>query len=206
MADTAPVMIWLAGKDSLCTYVNQKWLTFTGRTMEEELGEGWAEGIHPDDQDRCLEIYTTSAEERKPFEMEYRLRRADGEYRWVLDCGAPRLSSNGDFLGYIGSCLDITERTESEAALRNAHEELGHLKNQLEAENIYLQQELRQDQTFGEIIGQSDPIKYVLSKITQVVPTDSTVLISGETGTGKELVARAIHAAGCEKGSPADKG
>jgi PAS domain S-box-containing protein len=195
MADTAPVMIWISGDDRLCTYFNQQWLDFTGRTMQQELGNGWAEGVHPDDRARCREIYTTSFNDRKRFAMEYRIRHADGEYRWVLDCGTPRFSSEGEFLGYIGSGVDITERKELEEERRKALEELNQLKNQLEAENIYLQQELEVDQSLGEIVGQSDALKYVRFKINQVAPTDSTVLIMGETGTGKELVARAIHRA-----------
>src|ERR1044072_8315252 len=134
--------------------------------------------------------------------MEYRLRRYDGEYRWILDCGVPRFKNDGEFLGYIGSCVDITEGKESEVALQTAHEELHQLKNQLEAENISLQQELQLDEKFGEIVGQSDAIKYVLFKINQVAPTDSTVLITGETGTGKELAARAIHGASSRKDRP----
>jgi PAS domain S-box-containing protein len=202
MADTAPMMIWVAGTDKLRTYFNKLWLDFTGRRMEEEVDTGWAEGIHPDDYARVLEIYNSSFDRKEPFKMEYLLRRADGEYRWVLDSGAPRFSSQKDFLGYIGSCIDITDRRESEEELRRAHDELEQLKNQLEAENIYLQQELQLDQNFGEIVGQSDPIKYVLSKIAQVASTDATVLISGETGTGKELVARAIHGLGARKDRP----
>jgi transcriptional regulator with GAF, ATPase, and Fis domain len=130
------------------------------------------------------------------------VRRYDGEYRWVYDTGIPRFSSEGTFLGYIGSAIDITERKESEVALQTAHEELHQLKNQLEAENISLQQELQLDEKFGEIVGQSDAIKYVLFKINQVAPTDSTVLITGETGTGKELAARAIHGASSRKDRP----
>ncbi len=202
MADTAPVMIWIVGPDRQCTYVNKRVLDFTGRTAEAEMGDGWTEGIHPDDYEGCMEIYESSFAERQPFEMEYRLRRHDGEYRWVYATGIPRFSSDGTFLGYIGSCIDITERKESEVALQTAHEELHQLKNQLEAENIYLQQELQRDEKFGEIVGQSDAIKYVLFKITQVAPTDSTVLITGETGTGKELVARAIHGASPRKDRP----
>lgn len=208
MADTAPVMIWVSGQWKGCTYFNKQWLDFTGRELEQELGSGWTEGVHPHDYEHCMEIYNKSFDERIPFEIEYRLRRSDGEYRWIIDSGAPRFSSDGAFLGYIGSCIDITERKESEVELRQAHEDLNRLKNQLEAENIYLQQELQLeqslqlDQSFGELIGQSDAIKSVLLKANQVAPTDSTVLITGETGTGKELVARAIHGASSRKDHP----
>jgi PAS domain S-box-containing protein len=202
MADTAPVMIWMAGPDKLCNYFNQQWLNFTGRTIQQEGGNGWTEGIHRDDLARCLETFTTSFGARQTFEMEYRMRRADGEYRWILDCGTPRFSATGEFLGYIGSCLDITVRRESEVALRVAHEEVSRLKNQLQEENIYLQEEINLEHNFGEIIGRSDALKYVLFKIEQVAPTDSTVLITGETGTGKELVARAIHDASTRRDRP----
>ena len=202
LADTTPVMIWIVDPDSECTYVNKRFLDFTGRSREQELGQGWMQGIHPDDHDTTRETYTTRFNQRQPLEMEYRLHRHDGEYRWILDCGVPRFSSDGVFLGYTGSCLDITERKASEVALKTAHEELHQLKNQLEAENIYLQQELQLDHKFVEIVGQSDAIKYVLFKINQVAPTDSTVLITGETGTGKELVARAIHSASHRKDRP----
>ena len=202
MADIAPIMIWITGEDKKCTYLNKKWLDFTGRSLEEELGYGWSEGVHPEDSSRCLEIYQKSFDERKPFEMEYRIRRHDGEYRWIYDAGTPLFSPDQVLLGYIGSALDITERKTSEVELHQAHKELQQLKNQLEAENIYLQQELQLDHTFGEIVGQSDAIKYVLFKVTQVAPTDTTVLITGETGTGKELVARAIHGASSRKDRP----
>ncbi|HEX9996293.1 MAG TPA: PAS domain S-box protein, partial [Abditibacterium sp.] len=109
MADTAPVLIWLSGTDGLCFFFNKTWLDFTGRTLEEEFGNGWADGVHPDDLERCLHIYSSHFNARQPFEMEYRLRRFDGEYRWLLDRGAPRWTANGDFAGFIGSCIDITE-------------------------------------------------------------------------------------------------
>src|SRR5215213_2788195 len=202
LADSAPAMIWLADPENRCTYVNKQWLDFTGRTADEELGAGWMRSVHPEDYDACLVSLESSFDARRRFELEFRLRRHDGEYRWLYSSGIPRFSSDDAFLGYIGSSIDITERKASEVALRAAHEELHQLKNQLEAENIYLQQELQRDEKFGEIVGQSDAIKYVLFKITQVAPTDSTVLIAGETGTGKELVARAIHGASSRKERP----
>lgn len=202
MADTAPVMIWVTGPDQRCTYVNKQWLDFTGRTLEEELGDGWAMGVHPDDYDARVEPTLRNLDKTLPFEMEYRLRRNDGEYRWVYDTGKPRFAADGTFLGYIGCSIDITERKEAEVALQTAHHELHQIKNQLEAENISLQQELQLDEKFGEIVGQSDAIKYVLFRINQVAPTDSTVLITGDTGTGKELAARAIHGASPRKDRP----
>ncbi len=202
MADIAPVMIWISDEHRKGTYFNKQWLDFTGRTFEQELGDGWTEGIHPEDYNRTLEICSKSVNDRKSFEMEFRIRRSDGEYRWIYDTGTPLFSPDQKFLGYIGSAIDITERKESEVKLHQAHEELQQLKNQLEAENVYLQQELQLDPTFGEIVGQSDAIKYVLFKLTQVAPTDTTVLITGETGTGKELVARAIHGASSRKDRP----
>jgi diguanylate cyclase (GGDEF)-like protein/PAS domain S-box-containing protein len=117
MADTAPVLIWISGTDKRCSYFNQVWLDFTGRTLAQELGNGWTEGVHPDDYDYCLNTYMTAFEARQPFQMDYRLRRFDGTYRWIVDIGRPRFLPNGEFLGYIGSCIDITDRRHMEQAL-----------------------------------------------------------------------------------------
>jgi PAS domain S-box-containing protein len=130
VANTAPVMIWMAGTDRLCTYLNQPWLEFTGRPLEAELGNGWVEGVHNEDVKRCLETYTQAFDQRQAFSMEYRVRRNDGEYRWIFDIGVPRFSRDNSFAGYIGSCLDITDRKLAEEALASvgsrlieAHEE-----------------------------------------------------------------------------------
>jgi PAS domain S-box-containing protein len=130
VANTAPVLIWMSGPDRLCTYFNQPWLQFTGRPIEAELGEGWAEGVHPEDLSGCLDVYTRAFDLHESFEMQYRLRRHDGEYRWLFDRGVPRLHADGSFAGYIGSCLDITDRKLAEESLADmgrrlieAHEE-----------------------------------------------------------------------------------
>ncbi len=114
MSDSAPVLMWMAGVDKLFTYFNQSWLEFTGRTADQEIGSGWFEGVHPDDTQRCMETYTTAFDRRERFMMEYRLRAADGSYRWLLDVGVPRFAADSTFEGYIGSCLDITERKRDE--------------------------------------------------------------------------------------------
>lgn len=110
LADTAPVLIWTSGVDALCDFCNKTWLDFTGRRMEQELGNGWRDGVHPDDRAGCLDTYLGAFKERRPFRMEFRLRRADGEHRWLLDTGVPRFTPGGEFIGYIGSCIDITEQ------------------------------------------------------------------------------------------------
>ncbi|HSG22176.1 MAG TPA: PAS domain S-box protein, partial [Azonexus sp.] len=117
LADAAPVFIWMAGPDKVCSWFNQQWLNFTGRSMAQELNNGWAEAVHPDDIEHCLEIYESSFDRRESFTMDYRLRSASGEYRWLSDKAAPYYSPDGQFLGYIGTCTDITERQLAEDAL-----------------------------------------------------------------------------------------
>ena len=122
VADAAPVLIWMSGADKLCTFFNEAWLKFTGHRLEQEMGNGWAKGVHPDDLQRCLKIYTEAFDARQRFVMQYRLRRHDGEYRWVSDNGVPCYDAQKNFAGYIGSCLDITELLRKEEALREFEE------------------------------------------------------------------------------------
>ena len=119
VADAAPALIWLSGTDKLCHWFNQPWLAFTGRSMALEVGNGWVDGVHPDDVERCFQTYSDAFDSRKPFSMEYRLRRHDGEFRWLIDNGVPRYGSGGEFDGYIGSCIDVTDYKNAEAALRD---------------------------------------------------------------------------------------
>ena len=112
LVDHSPVLVWRAGLDAGCDYFNETWLAFTGRTLEQELGDGWTEGVHPDDFERCLETYQRSFHARRAFEMEYRLRRHDGVYRYLFDRGVPFHDEAGAFAGFIGSCVDVHERVE----------------------------------------------------------------------------------------------
>ncbi|HET7873492.1 MAG TPA: PAS domain S-box protein, partial [Terriglobales bacterium] len=142
VANSAPVMIWMSGTDKLCSYFNRPWLEFTGRALEQELANGWAEGVHPEDLDRCLETYVQSFDSRQPFSMEYRLRRHDGEYRWVMDNGAPRFTADGSFSGYIGTCIDVTQHKLAEEALSGLSRKLMEAH---EDERAWIARELHDD-------------------------------------------------------------
>jgi PAS domain S-box-containing protein len=142
VANTAPVMIWMSGPDKLCNYFNQPWLEFTGRPLEAELGNGWAEGVHPEDFKSCMDTYVKAFDRHESFQMPYRLRRHDGEYRWISDIGVPRSNPDGSFAGYIGSCIDITD-------LKLAEEVLAEMGRRLleahEEERTWIARELHDD-------------------------------------------------------------
>jgi PAS domain S-box-containing protein len=142
MADTAPVLIWRSGADTGCDFFNKPWLDFRGRRLEQEQGSGWTEGVHPDDRAGCLATYVEAFEARKPFRMEYRLRRADDEYRWVLDIGVPRYADGGQFTGYIGSAVDITDRKQIE---EQNHDLAGRLIAVQEQERTRIARDLHDD-------------------------------------------------------------
>jgi len=142
VANTAPVMIWMSGTDKLCTYVNQPWLGFTGRPLEAEMGNGWVENVHPEDLNRCMHTYTQAFDRREPFQMEYRLRRHDGEYRWLSDTGVPRFNPDHSFAGYIGSSTDVTERKLAEESLADVGRKLIEAHEQ---ERTWIARELHDD-------------------------------------------------------------
>ena len=130
ITDASPVMVWMAGTDKRCYYFNKGWLDFVGRTLEQELGNGWAENLHPEDFDRCLQIYVSNFDARRPFEMEYRMRHHTGQYRWILDRGVPRYAPDGTFEGYVGGCLDIHYQKEAAEKVRVADETVRLMKIQ----------------------------------------------------------------------------
>jgi diguanylate cyclase (GGDEF)-like protein/PAS domain S-box-containing protein len=117
LANAAPTLIWIADTDKLCNWFNDTWLAYTGRSMEQEFGNGWTESVHPDDFDHCIEIYVSHFDARQSFQMEYRLRAHDGEYHWFIDVGRPRFDGQGEFVGYIGMLTDISERKAIEVEL-----------------------------------------------------------------------------------------
>jgi PAS domain S-box-containing protein len=132
----------MSGTDKLCTYCSEPWLEFTGRSLEAEMGNGWTEGIHPDDLKESMATYVDSFDRRVPFQMQYRFRRHDGEYRWVFDTGVPRLDGEGSFVGYIGSCIDITDRMRAEEALKSLS---GRLIKAQEEERSRIAREIHDD-------------------------------------------------------------
>lgn len=123
LVEHSPVMLWRAGLDAKCDYFNDRWLAYTGRTLEQEKGDGWVEGVHADDLQRCVDHYLEHFHRREPFEMEYRLRRHDGVYRWIFDRGVPYTHDDGQFAGFIGSCVDVDERRRAQAARDKQKEE-----------------------------------------------------------------------------------
>lgn len=129
LVDQAPVMLWRADITMGCDYFNDRWLAFTGRPAEEQIGRGWSQCVHPADLNRCLQVYETAFNQRQAFEMEYRLRRNDGVYRWILDRGVPFWDEDGHFAGFIGGCIDVTERVEAKQALIETQKaEIDHLR------------------------------------------------------------------------------
>jgi PAS domain S-box-containing protein len=158
MADTAPVFIWISSAEGQCEFVNKAWLDFSGRALERELGAGFAEGFHPDDRARSLADFANAIAARESFRAEYRMRRADGEYRWILNTGAPRFDSAGQFAGHIGSGLDVTEARQDREALRAAHDELATRVAERTAELLRANQALRQSEQHYQVLTNLAPV------------------------------------------------
>jgi formate hydrogenlyase transcriptional activator len=192
IADQTQMMIWTSGPDKRPTWFNRQWLEFVGHALDEEIRSGRTASVHPDDLASWVETYETSFDGRRPFTMEYRLRRCDGEWRWVLDNGAPNFAGD-EFAGYVGTCLDITEHKAS-------LEEVVRLRDELHRENVTLKREVKERRGFDTIVGESEAIRSVLAEVERVAATDATVLLLGETGTGKELFATRTHELSARRG------
>lgn len=141
--DDFPALIWLAGIDSKCWYFNKKWLEFRGKSLEDEYGEGWVKGVHKEDLEFCVQYYLKNFEKRQQFQMEYRLQRADGEYRWILDMGIPFYNIEGEFMGYIGSCYDITDEKDRVKELEKSRREAMEMFQQRTKLLSYVSHELK---------------------------------------------------------------
>ncbi|MEY3866458.1 MAG: hypothetical protein RLZZ338_349 [Cyanobacteriota bacterium] len=191
MADSAPVLIWVADIDSFCTFFNHSWLEFTGRSLSQELGNGWLESVHPEDVELCRNSYLSAFVKRTRFQVEYRLRRGDNEYRWMLNTGIPRFSSEGIFAGYIGSCIDITDRKRAEKIIADYYQILENKVYERTAElaetNALLEREinerkqtekvLRQERDFSQTLIQTSPAFFVaLDAFGQVLMINKSML------------------------------
>lgn len=156
MADTAPVMIWIADPDHQCTWFNAGWLTFRGRTMEQDAGTGWLDGVHPEDREQCWKVFSESIDTRSSFQTEFRLRTHNGPYHWVIDSGIPRFSESGDYLGHIGSCIDINDRKGVEQEREAALAALARINEELKQFNYVashdLQEPLRTVTTYSQLL------------------------------------------------------
>ncbi len=184
--ETIPAFVWTAGPDGALEFLTERWFQRTRHNREEVVGWKWTSMIHPDDRDRVVQKWREAIDSGRPLDLEMRGSDAEGKYRWFLTRAVPLRSQTGAVIRWYGTLTDIDDR-------KRAEQELHDLKEQLHKENIALRDEITQTSMFEEIVGSSAPLRRLLVLVAKVASTDSTVLITGETGTGKELIARAIH-------------
>jgi PAS domain S-box-containing protein len=193
LVDATPALIYTARSDGYIDFLNQGWLNYLGLPLEEVCGWQWTRVFHPDDVEKCLGTWRAALASGEPAMCEGRVRRADGEYRTMLHRKVPLHDQNGNVVKWYGASADIEDLRRGQDELQKALDEIETLKDRLYQENIALKEEIDKTSMFEEIVGESAALRAVLARVAKVAPTDSTVLITGETGTGKELVARAIH-------------
>ena len=191
--ETIPAFIGTTLPDGSNDFISQSWLDYLGISKEEWLNWGWTNITHPDDVDEALAKFKVALAAGEPVEHERRIRHADGTYRWILSRIVPLRDEKGNIVKWYATNFDIDDRKRAEDHLHAALAEIKKLQDQLYKENIALREEVDKASMFEEIVGASPALKAVLARVAKVAPTDSTVFITGETGTGKELIARAIH-------------
>ena len=191
--DTIPAYVFSALPDGSFDFASQNWFDYSGLSPEEVYGWDWTDVVHPEDRDRAVEKWRESLATGEPRENEHRIRQANGEYRWFLARNSALRDEKGNIVKWYIVLVDIENQKRTEARLLQALDEIKKLQDQLSKENIVLREEVDRTSMFEEIVGASPALKAVLARIDKVAPTDSIVFITGETGTGKELVARAIH-------------
>jgi formate hydrogenlyase transcriptional activator len=193
LIDSIPALIHTALPDGYLDYFNLNWLRYVGVSLGELQGWKWTAAIHPEDVEGIVAKWRASLASGEHFLHEARVRRADGVYRWMLHHKVPLRDEQGKIVRWYGSSIDIGDRKGTEDELQKAFDEIKVLRDQLYKENLALKEEIDRSSMFEEIVGTSPALRAVLSRVAKVAPTDSTVLLTGETGTGKELIARAIH-------------
>ncbi len=197
MADHAPVMMWTTDPNGFCTYLNRGWYEFTGQSEEDALGLGWLEATHPDDKAEAERVFLEANAQAAPFRLEYRLRRADGTYRWAIDAAAPRFGPGSEFLGYIGSVIDITERKQAEAALQQLNDTLESRVAQAIAEREEAQEQLRQSQKMEAMGSLTGGVAHDFNNLLTPIIGSLDRLVTRRVGSERErrLMAGALESA-----------
>jgi PAS domain S-box-containing protein len=193
VVDAIPALVHTALPNGNIDFFNQPWIDYVGVPMDQLLGWGWTNSVHPDDVAGIVAKWRACLASGEDFEYQARVRRADGEYRWMVHRKVALRDEAGNIIQWYGSSLDIEDMKRAENELQTALRENKQLKDHLYHENLALKEEIDRSLMFEEIVGRSPALRTVLSRVSKVAPTDSTVLLTGETGTGKELIARAIH-------------